>query len=320
MRTRTKIWLIIAASLVLIGCILFTGVMTMLRWNFTALSTAEYETNTYEIREAFDSISINSDTADIVFAFSDDGKCRVECCEEENAKHSVTVENNILVVKINNQKSWYDYIGFHLGSPKITVFLPKTEYASLLIDESTGDIEIPKDFTFRDVAISLSTGDVDFCASVSEMIKIKTNTGDICVESISSGALDLTVSTGKIIVSGVTCEGDVTVSVSTGKASLTDVTCKNVTSTGNTGSITLKNVIAEERLSITRTTGKVLFDSSDAAEIFVETDTGDVTGTLLSEKVFIAETSTGRISVPKTTSGGKCEITTSTGDIEISIG
>lgn len=63
----------------------------------------------------------------------------------------------------------------------------------------------------------------------------------------------------------------------------------------------------------------MLFDGSDAAEIYVRTSTGSVKGTLLSEKVFITETSTGSVSVPKTVTGGKCEIRTSTGDIQIEI-
>ena len=81
----------------------------------------------------------------------------------------------------------------------------------------------------------------------------------------------------------------------------------------------MKNVVATGTISIKSDTGDVRFEGSDAIEISVKTDTGDVTGTLLSEKVFITETSTGSINVPKTTSGGKCEITTSTGDINISI-
>ena len=52
----------------------------------------------------------------------------------------------------------------------------------------------------------------------------------------------------------------------------------------------------------------------------MRTHTGDVSGNLLSDKVFITETDTGRIDVPKTTTGGKCEIKTDTGDIRISIG
>lgn len=322
MRTRTKIWLIIAASLVLIGCILFVGVMTMLRWNFMELATVKYETNTYEISEAFDRISMNTDTADIVFALSDDGKCTVECHEEERAKHSVTVEDGALTVDLIDERSVYDYIGYiglNFGSPKITIYLPKVEYSSLLISEDTGDIEIPKDFTFKDVDISSSTGDVDYCASASEIIKVKTSTGDIRVENISAGALDLTVSTGKVTVSGVTCEGDVTVGVSTGEAYLTDIRCKNLISGGDTGDISLHNVIAAEKFSIKRSTGDVKFDGSDATEIFVETDTGDVTGTLLTEKVFITQTDTGDVDIPQTTTGGKCEIITNTGDIIIDI-
>ena len=74
-----------------------------------------------------------------------------------------------------------------------------------------------------------------------------------------------------------------------------------------------------EKFSVTRTTGYVKLDGCDASEIVIKTDTGDVTGTLLTEKVFIAHTDTGRVKVPNTTSGGRCEITTDTGNIKITI-
>ena len=117
----------------------------------------------------------------------------------------------------------------------------------------------------------------------------------------------------------VSCTGEVSVNVSTGKAYLTDFKCKSIISDGNTGDIYLDNVIAEEKLSIKRSTGDIRFNGSDAAEIFVETDTGNVTGTFLTDKVFIAQTDTGRVDVPKTTSGGRCEIITDTGNIKISV-
>jgi len=322
MGTGTKVWLLIAASLMLIGCILFSGVMTTLRWDFTKLSTVKYETNTYEISEAFDGISMNTDTADIAFALSDDGNCRVECHEEANTKHSVSVKEGTLTVELIDERSVYDfigYIGLNFGSPKITVYLPKSEYTNLLINGDTSDIEIPNDFTFKDVDISLSTGDIDFCASASEKIKIKTSTGDICAENISVGSLDLTVSTGKVTVSDVNCEGNITVGVSTGKTYLTDIVCKSVMSSGNTGDIYLNNVIATETFSIERSTGDVRFDGSDATEIYVKTDTGDVTGSLLTDKVFITQTDTGDVDVPKTTTGGRCEISTDTGNIKITV-
>ncbi len=318
MKKSTKIWLIIAAFLVLVGGILFTAVMAMLEWDFAALSTARYETNTYEVGEAFDGILIDTDSADILFALSDDGKCRVECREEENAKHSVAVEEGTLTVRLHDEKNGNFELNF--GSSGITVYLPKAEYASLFIDESSGDIEIPKDFHFDSVAVASSTGDVHFNASASGPVQIKTDTGDIRVESISAGGLDLSVSTGNVTASDVDCREDVTVSVSTGDANLTDIACKSVISTGNTGDISLQHVIAEEQFSITRSTGDVRFEDSDAAAVFVETDTGYVTGNLLTDKVFLVQTDTGSVDVPKAIAGGRCEITTDTGDIIITVG
>ena len=113
--------------------------------------------------------------------------------------------------------------------------------------------------------------------------------------------------------------GSLYLSVSTGDTVLSNIKCQNLLSTGNTGDISLKNVIATEKIYIERSTGNVKFNGSDAGEIIVKTTTGNVTGTLLSEKVFITKTSTGKINVPKTTTGGKCEITTSTGNIKINI-
>lgn len=319
MRTRTKVWLIIAAFLVVVGLTIFSSVMSAYNWDFTKLSTGKYETNAYEINEEICGISINTDSADIIFAASDDDSCRVVCYEQENIKHSVDIQEGNLIINIVDDRKWYEYIGINFGVPKITVYVPQGKYGKLSVKSSTSDVEIPKDFQFESIDISGSTGNVKNFASALEAIKIKTGTGNIRVENASANSLELSVSTGEIAVSGVTCKGDIKIDVSTGKANLIDATCKSVISNGNTGDISLKNVIATEKFSIERSTGDVRFDGSDAAEIFVETDTGDIIGTLLSKKVFITQTDTGRIEVPKTTNGGRCEINTDTGDIKINI-
>ena len=319
MSKTTKIWLITAISLILIGCIIIGYVMTELKWDFSKLSTVKFETNTYEANEEFSSISLNTDTADIIFMTSEDDNCTVICYELKNSKHSVTVQDGTLTINEVNGQKWYEYMGITIGSPKITVYLPHAEYDMLTIKETTGDIEIPKNFNFESIDIWANTGNINNYASVSDSIKIRTSTGDICVENISAGMLDLSVSTGKVIASSINCNGDIKISVTTGKTNLTDISCKNFSSTGNTGSISLKNVTSSEKLSIERSTGSVSFDGCDAAEFFVKTDTGDVTGSLLSEKIFFTQTDTGRVDVPQTTNGGRCEITTDTGDIKITV-
>ena len=319
MSKTIKIWLIVAVVLMLIGCIMFAGVMARLNWNFASLSNDQHETNEYQLSEDFRSISIVADTADIVFVPSENTTSRVVCYEQANQKHSVTVKDDVLVIEVVDERKWYEYIGFNFGDSKLTVYLPEGEYGALSIESDTGDVEISNDFQFESVEISEHTGDVTNYASASGEMKIKTTTGDIRVEDVSAGALALSVSTGRVTASNITCAGDVTVNVSTGKAFLTDVVCKGVTSRGNTGDISLKNVIASGTFSIERSTGDVELEGSDAAEIFVTTDTGDVKGTLLSEKVFIVQTDTGRVIVPNSMAGGRCEITTDTGDIKISI-
>jgi DUF4097 and DUF4098 domain-containing protein YvlB len=81
----------------------------------------------------------------------------------------------------------------------------------------------------------------------------------------------------------------------------------------------MNNVIASGNYTIERSTGDVTFNGCDAAELLVEVSTGDVTGTLLTEKVFVVRSSSGKIDVPETITGGKCKITTSTGCIHIEI-
>lgn len=298
MKKSAKIWLITAGALVLFGGTAFLVLMSALKWDYKKLSTVKFETNTYEISEYISDISILTDTADIVFARSVSGKCKVISFEEKTAENSVTAENGKLIIKTENQKSGTDYIGFYFEQPKITVCLPNSQYNSLQIKGNTGNVKISKDFSFKSV-------------------NIKTSAGNISVNQASLDTLELSTSTGTVTVCGVKCSGDIKINASADRVSLTDTTCKSFKSAGDTGDILLKNVIASEKLIIERDTGNVKFDGCDAAEINVETDTGDVTGSLLTEKVFIVDSDTGEVDVPKSTSGGKCEIETDTGNIKI---
>lgn len=312
-------WLIIAGSMMALGLVIFAVVMSALHWDFSKLGTSKFVTNSYEISDTFRNISVDTDTADVVFLPSGDGICKVVCYEEENVLHDVFVEDGTLKIRVQDYRKWFMHIGIHFTSPKITIYLPQSEYGALAINGSTGDVSIGNHASFESVDISMSTGDVKCQAPVSGMLKIKTSTGDISAQKLSAAMVDLIVTTGKVTVSGVTCQETMRIKVSTGKANVTDTQCKNLISTGSTGNITLKNVIAAEKFFIERSTGDVKFDRADAAEIYVKVSTGDVRGSLRSEKVFLVDASTGDVSVPQTTTGGRCEIITDTGDVRITL-
>lgn len=332
MSRAVKVILIVSATLVVLWALLLAVRLAAGGWRFLG-----YEENTHEVNGAFEGISLKTITADVILLPAEDGVCRVVCREQEKVGHRVTVENGTLTIAAADERKWYDYITlFSVGKTQIKVYLPSADYASLVLEGDTGDVEIPKDFAFESIDISLSTGDVTNCATA-ESVRIKTSTGDvsseasaqrlfvrtstgdISVQNAAMGALDLSVSTGRVTVSSVACTGSVSISVSTGKTHVTDVTCQSLVTTGDTGDITLENVIASETFSIKRSTGDVRFEACDAAELFVETDTGSVKGTLLTEKIFFAQTDTGKVNVPKSVSGGRCEIVTSTGSISMAI-
>lgn len=290
-----------------------------MKWDFTRLTTAKFETNAYKIDETYQGISINTDTADVIFVPVDGEATEVICYEQEKVKHAVTVKDGTLTVEVVDTRAWYEHGGINFVSPKITVQIPRGEYGALRIDSATGDVEIPKDFSFERIEITESTGRVTCEASAEEQMKIHTTTGDIFVSGVHAGAIDLSVSTGKVTLQDTVCAGEVKINVSTGEARLARVDCKTLWSDGSTGSLSLTRVIASERFSLQRSTGSVWFDGCDAAEIFVRVSTGSVKGTLLSEKTFTASSDTGRVEVPRDTRGGKCEISASTGDIIVSV-
>lgn len=292
-------WLKTGGVFVVVGLVIFAAVMTVYRWDFGRLGTVSYETETYEISEAFHSIVIDTETADIAFSQSEDGCSRVVCLEQEMLHFNVAVQDGALKISETDERDWQDHVGIGLRSPQVTLYLPKARYDALSITESTGDIDVPDFISFGSAVISLSTGSVSFSAAASGTVRIETSTGDIRIDRASAETFDLSTSTGSVEVSAAPCH--------------------DFTSVGSTGDIILKNVIAEEKVSIRRTTGNVIFDGADAGEIYVQTDTGDVSGRLESGKKFTAKTSTGQIDVPEDSTVGICEVVTSTGDIQLTV-
>ena len=319
MTGKTKIWLIAASALMLVGCILFGGVMTMLKWDFKKLSTVKYETNRYEIHENYENILISVNTANVSLVPSEDGKTTVECVEETKHKHSVKAENGTLEIKNTDTRKWHEHIGIGFQATKITVYLPAGEYASLSVKSTTGDTKIAKDFKFGSIDVSATTGSVKSMASAAGDINIGTTTGGIRMENVTAENVSLSVTSGKITVTNLTCEKDFHSKLHTGDTSLTVIRCANLFSEGTTGDLHLKNVLASEKFSIRRGTGDVTFEDCDAGEILAKTGTGKITGTLLSDKIFVTHTDTGSVRVPSTGSGGRCELTTDTGNIKIEI-
>lgn len=300
MRKKTKLWLAVAATLVVLGGVIFVGAFAAAGFHFASLSTSKLITTTHEITDSYQNISILTDTADVWLVPSDDTTTRVECADRENLSHTVKVVDGTLVIEISDTRAWYEHIGIFFSSTGVKVFLPKSVYGTLTIRADTSDVEISKDISLQSIDVKVSTGDVALSGLVTDTISIETTTGDIDM-------------------SHVTCTGPIALRVTTGDVELEGVTCQALTTTGDTGELSMERVLVAGILSIERSTGDVDLEACDAAEITIITDTGDVEGTLLTGKTFVVETDIGRKRIPQGSTGGRCEIITDTGDVEIEI-
>ena len=318
----SKKTIIIASSLMLAGLVIFAVALYFSGAFFTWMDLSESESNseskTYTVTESFKDIAVDTDEADVIFKTSDNG-VRVVCSENDQTKFKAAVEDGTLKISCEDDRPWYSSIGWFRKELKVTVYLPAKEYGALTVDSSTGDVSLPAGLKFSDISVTGSTGKVECESGASGSLRIKLSTGDIRLGAISADSVDLNVTTGGINVGSVNCKGDMTLGVSTGEARLTDVKCGSLSTTGTTGDITINKVAVSGAIDIERSTGDVRFENCGAGSIRVKTSTGDVTGTLSSPMVFTTKTSTGDVSVPDSTSGGKCDVTTTTGDIQIKI-
>ncbi|MBO4579632.1 MAG: DUF4097 family beta strand repeat protein [Clostridiales bacterium] len=314
-----KIGLIIGGALVGAGMVIGGITFAIFGFDKVALSTSKLVTNTFDVTEDFDDINIDCDIDDIIFEKSDDGKCKVVCFEEEKYPHSVDVEGGELKIGMKEKNRLRFNFGIQFQTPRTTVYLPKESYEDLVINSDTGDVKIPEDFSFKSVNFDLDTGDVELKASAEGKISIKTDTGDLSLSGIEAEEMTLSSDTGKIELTDVDIKGDLRVNEHTGDVILKKVNCANFNTEGSTSDLSLTDVFATTKFDFKRSTGDVKFRNSDASEITVRTSTGDVSGSLSSDKTFITSSDTGDIKVPQGTSGGRCEISTDTGDITISI-
>lgn len=313
-----KILFITASALVFVGLIIFGGAMACMGWNFSELSTATYVTNEYNFSEKIESIIIDSTVTDVIFVTADKTEASVVCYEMENASHTVELKDGTLSLRINDQRKWYEHIGINFKTPRITVTIPKGEYASLNVKLSTGDLDLPESLSFGEICAEVTTGRVKSSSDGGRM-DIRASTGAIFLKDVTAEDISLATSTGRIRAENINCKNDFSVEVTTGDSELVKVRTNNFSTTGSTGDLELSDLIAVGKLYAERSTGDIELDGCDGGEICIKLSTGDLEGTLLTEKSFSIQAGTGDVEVPRGTSGGRCEITTKTGDIEIEI-
>lgn len=303
MKKGVKILIFVAIGVIILGigiCALSMAIGGLNPQNYSFGEAVEMQTKNIAVKDGFSSVDIDLEVGDIIFVPSDDDSCTVEAYTAEKADFSAEVRDGTLYIVCKDGRKWYERFSlFTSDKEKLTVTLPAKDYALLNIKAVTGDIHIPGDFTFENAAVKSTTGDGEFSANVKEKLSYNVVTGDLSISDTQPKELSVNFSTGDL--------------------NLSDISCGSLSVTGVTGDIKLSDTVSKEDTKIKNVTGDLVFSSCDAKNISVDVTSGDIKGTLLSEKAFNAKTVTGDVNVPDTSADGACEIKVVTGDITMDI-
>lgn len=276
-------FLYIGLLLIGVGIIVGFAGFALMGFRFKGL-TQKIDIREYTDESNIEKIVVNTDISDVSVGITDAEKIIITYGESKSIKINISVENGTLKIKEKGSANWFDMLSFiHFGNNefKVKILIPEKALGEISISSDTGDISL------EDI-------------NVKGNIKLDTDTGDIFIKTKEADSVSY---------------DDINIKTDTGDVTLTDVKAANLNVKVDTGNIKLNNTLVDDILKINTSTGDVKVEKSDAEEIEIKTSTGNIKASFLTEKVFVTSSSTGDIRVPESYQGGKCKLTTSTGDI-----
>ncbi len=343
MRKGTKYALRIAGGCIAAGAVLLIATLLVFRFDFSRLNTTgDQSAQTYNVAEPFDSLDVQTSASDIRLRPSEDGACRVVCVENDTVSHSVTVENGTLYIRAADVRDWKRHIGIYWGGMaelSVTVYLPESQYGSLRLKSTSGDIDVADGFAFAQAGLESTSGEIAFTGAVDDELTAGTTSGSVEIMDAACGALTVSSTSGDVTlrdlsaarVTAGTTSGEVellnaeltgmlTLSSVSGDQSLENVSADSLSASATSGEFTARALFVRGALAVGTTSGDICLAGCDGGSLELESTSGSVTGSLTSTNIFSARSKSGEIDVPPSvTDAGLCEITTTSGDIDFTV-
>ncbi len=339
MKASKRKAIITAIILTAAGAAVSLSAFAMAGFDPANLNSADIVTQSLDIKDEFHSVKIDCPGYDVCFVPSENGECGVVFTGIDKLTLNAAVKDGTLSIGLDDNRSWYDYMGVILSKTGLTVSIPQGEYEELIVETSSGGIDVSGEFTIDRADIRSSSGSVSVrditarnidilsqsgkvsCAGVKaeDMLQAHTSSGNIELNGIECKSAAAAAKSGRVSLSDIKAEDGVEVESSSGGIIVSGVDAQSMDIQSRGGGVECTAVLAENDISVRTSSGGVKFDGCDAEEIFVETSSGNVSGSLLTEKMFFTETNSGNVDVPFFTEGGICRVKTSSGSIKLSV-
>ncbi len=260
------------------------------------------------------SFVLDTGAAEVKLLPAKDGICTVRGIESATLKYKVWQNGETLHVVRERSGPW-SFFGISLKEDYVRIYLPEQAYDSLWVKSSSGGVSVPEDFRFTTAVITVSSGGVGFSADVTEQLSIEASSGGVAVMNASPSELQVRASSGGIALSDMR-PGSVSLHLSSGGLRLSGVHCTgDLRAESSSGGIRFSDVTARGKMKLECSSGSIKLEDCDADELHIECTSGSVSGNLLTPKTYVASATSGSVRVPSGSSGGLCEVKTTSGSI-----
>ena len=301
-----KSFLITAFVLILAGGLLFLFALSRVGFDVKKFGSRSYETEEIPLTEPFTSIRTDLMDCSVTLNVDPFDRTRAVLTCSEDSPVTLTVEGGVLTVTQKDTRPWYRRVGFfEFGGASVELYLPHDLRPDLHAESMSGDFRAGGLVGLGAAQVKTVSGDIEWNGASADKLEVRTSSGDISLDRASvprgitvdttSGDVSLNdctaaytllvhTTSGDIQLKNVSSDGPLTVETVSGELKAESVTAENVVNLKSTsGDFLLGDFIVHETCHIKTTSGDVHFLRSSAEDFKVQTVSGDVTGTLLTE-------------------------------------
>ena len=306
MKKSTKIWLIIAALLLVIGLGLSVAALAAVDFDVSRLNTeGAYERRTYTFdAEQLKSAEIHSVSQDIRVVGSDEKAGTVEYYTGERIGYAVSFSEGKLTIRHFDERRWYEHIHLFFSSrdDTVTVYVPTDTVFALTCHSTSGNIEA-SGFTGNKLFLKNTSGSIRVSDITAAELEARSTSGSIEAARIrvTEGGAVLAAVSGSVVLEDAVCAQRLEASAISGRVGLTNSTCGDAILQTTSGALYFKNLRCDS-LNAESVSGSIK---------------GSLTGSA-SDYRFIASSTSGSVSIPPEQGGShEVRLRTTSGSIDI---
>ena len=272
--------MIAAGGLMLVGGVMCLVSLAGVGFRFEKLvETEEMIEKTYVVEEDFNNIDLSIGSQKVKVVKTEEEQASFVCYESETIVFDVKVENDTLMIEEKSTGVFKPMLILDGQEKEDYLYLPKDAYDKLDAVCSSGDIELPGGIDFGDTILNVGSGNINVYNTKMAALDVKCSSGDIKVEKSSATGASIRCGSGDVDVNGFTVDGDCVLDISSGSCT---------------------------------------FQNGEVGSLDTHCSSGDID--MISVNVaegFQGKASSGSLNLMRVVSGKDMELTSGSGDIEI---